>query len=169
MQKSWGQMWFFSFPAQGGTGILWKEGPATDGPGRGQRLCWHQWEAVHGTKHELSKNLPEGVQHEQCLTSYFSPIIGNVALLSPQGLPQSSATHVYFLFVLFLCACVSKHVPFLPLSSVLRRTTLAHSPPRSWALQPYLSLPPIISRIFHPSRRNRFQIQIKVLDGTEIN
>lgn len=78
------------------------------------------------------QNLTEGIQYKQCLASYFSSIIGNMVLLSPQGLHQSSATHVYFLFFL-LCACVSKHVPFLLLSSVLRRTPLANSPPRSLA------------------------------------
>ena len=105
------------------------------------------------------QNLTEGVQHEQCLASYFSPIIGNAVLLSPQDLRQSSATRVYFLFVLFLCACVSKHVPFLPLSSVLRQTPLASSPPCGLALEAYLSLPCIISNIFYPSQRNHFRFE----------
>lgn len=55
VQKSWGQQWF-SLPLPGvGLGILWKEGAATEGHSGGEQLCWHKWEAVPRTKHNLSK------------------------------------------------------------------------------------------------------------------
>lgn len=95
----------FLFPCCGGMGILWKEGPAPEGHGRGEQLCWHSEKPYPGPNASC-QNLTGGVQHEQCLASYFSPIIGNTVLLSPQGLSVSSATHVYFLFgPLLMCLC----------------------------------------------------------------
>lgn len=104
MQKSWGQRWF-SLP------LLGWDGDPVEG-----RAC--HWRAQRGGAALLTceklypgpdasrQNLTEGIQHKQCLTSYFSPIIGNTVLLSPQGLCQSSATHVYFLFgPLLMCLC----------------------------------------------------------------
>lgn len=153
MQQSWGQTWFSLALPGVGRGSCGRKGLPPKGTAGGSGSADTSEKLSLGLN--TSQNLTESVQHEQCLTSYFSPIIGNVALLSPQGLRQSSATHVYFLFVLFLCACVSKHVPFLLLSLVLRRTPLANSPPCSLALEAYLSLPRIISR------RNHFRFKFK--------
>lgn len=128
MQKSWGQRWF-SLPWPGsGQGSCGRKGlpPKVTAGGNGSA---DTNEKLYPGLNTSCQNLTEGVQREQSLASYFSPIIGNVALLSPQGLRRSSATRVYFLFVLFLCPCVSKHVPFLPLSSVLRRTPCTESSP----------------------------------------
>lgn len=97
-QKSGRQRWF-SLRSCGRKGLPPKG--AAGGSLRADRS-----ERPYACRNASGRNGAEGVQREQCLASYFSARIGNVAVLAPQGLRQSSATLVLLLFCpLLMCLC----------------------------------------------------------------
>lgn len=102
MQKSGRQRWF-SLRSCGRKGLPPK-GTA------GGSLRADRSERPYAGRNASGRNGAEGVQREQCLASYFSPRIGNAAVLAPQGLCQSSATRVLLLFCpLLMCLCQQTH------------------------------------------------------------
>lgn len=122
VQKSWGD---FLFPCLGWDGDPVEGKACHRGAQWGEQLCWHLWEAVPGTKHNLSKC------SRRCPAITMSPFLlySNYRkcgiVVTAGSLSVFSNPCLLSLLSSSCCACVSKHVPFLLLCSVLRWTTLA--------------------------------------------
>lgn len=154
-----GPVVIFSSPVWGGMGILWKEGPATEGHSGGEQLCWHKWEAVPGTKHKLSKC------NRRCPATTIPPFL----LLSNNrkcGIVVTAGSLSEFsnpcLFPL-LSSCVLVSANTFP-SCCCPQCWDEHPCkylPHILASVPHLSLPCIISSIFHTSWKNCFRFKLK--------